>query len=205
MSATRGLRRKDLSPDPIRQFGVWFRKATESPAVEFPETACLATLGPDRTPEARMVLMKDFGRRGFVFFTNLGSGKARAIDAHPRAGMTFHWQPLGRQVRVRGSVRPVSADEADRYFATRPRESRIGAWASLQSRELASRDELEARVRDARARFSGRDVPRPDHWSGFRIAPDAIEFWQEGASRLHDRFLYLPSGEGGWVRRRLYP
>ncbi len=205
MSLGNGLHGRDLLSSPIRQFARWFNEASEHPGVAFPEAVCLATLGPDETPEARMVLMKSFDERGFVFFTNLGSGKAVALRLHPRAGLVFYWEPLARQVRIRGSVDRVSANEADRYFDTRPRESRLGAWASDQSRELASRSELEARYRTARQRFSRQEVPRPDHWSGFRVVPVAIEFWQEGAFRLHDRFLYELSEDGGWRRRRLYP
>ncbi len=199
------LTRGDLSPDPIEQFGRWFEDAAADPRIVFAEAVCLSTLGPDETPEARMVLMKDFDDRGFVFYTNFESEKARSIVAHPRAGMTFYWQPLARQVRIRGAVEEVSPDEADAYFASRPRGSRIGAWASDQSRELESRAALEARVAALEERYAGREVPRPPHWSGFRIVPEAIEFWQEGRARLHDRFAYERDDAGRWIRRRLYP
>ena len=200
-----GLSRAELAADPIEEFARWFRAAEAEPAIVFAEAVCLSTLGPAGTPEGRMVLLKHFDERGFVFYTNLDSAKGRALAAHPRAGMTFHWQPLGRQVRIRGPVEPVSSEEADAYFAGRPRESRIGAWASHQSRELGSRAALEAEVRGLEERFAGGAVPRPPHWSGFRIVPEAIEFWQEGAARLHDRFAYERDGAGGWTRRRLYP
>ena len=199
------LTRGDLSPDPIEQFGRWFEDAAADPRIVFAEAVCLSTLGPGETPEARMVLLKDFDDRGFVFYTNFESEKARSIVAHPRAGMTFYWQPLARQVRIRGAVEEVSPDEADAYFASRPRESRIGAWASDQSRELESRAALEARVAALEERYAGREVPRPPHWSGFRIVPEAIEFWQEGQARLHDRFAYERDDAGRWIRRRLYP
>ena len=199
------LTRGDLSPDPIEQFGRWFEDAAADPRIVFAEAVCLSTLGPGETPEARMVLLKDFDDRGFVFYTNFESGKARSIVAHPRAGMTFYWQPLARQVRIRGAVEEVSPDEADAYFASRARESRIGAWASDQSRELESRAALEARVAALEERYAGREVPRPPHWSGFRIVPEAIEFWQEGQARLHDRFAYERDDAGRWIRRRLYP
>ena len=203
MSAT------DLSSDPVEQFGRWFGEAQEDPGVLLSEAACLSTLGPNRTPEGRMVLLKNFDARGFVFYTNLESNKARALHKHARAGMTFHWQPpngRGRQIRLRGPVEPVSAAEADAYFAGRPRGSRIGAWASDQSREIESRRALEDRVTACEQRFSDAAVPRPPHWSGFRIVPEAVEFWQEGPFRLHDRFVYeRDSGTGEWVRRRLSP
>ena len=199
------MKRSDLSPDPIEQFGRWFADAEAEPRIVFAEAVCLSTLGPGKTPEGRMVLLKHFDERGFVFYTNLESTKARSLARHPRAGMTFYWQPLARQVRIRGVVEPVSADEADAYFATRPRESQLGAWASDQSRDLDSRGMLEDRLRAAQQRFAGGDVPRPPHWSGFRIVPEAIEFWQEGPSRLHDRFAYERDATGEWTRRRVYP
>ncbi len=201
----RGLALADLADDPLEEFARWFAAAEAEPGIVFAEAVCLSTLGPEATPEGRMVLMKHFDARGFVFYTNLDSAKSRALAAHPRAGMTFYWEPLGSQVRIRGPVEPVSAAEADAYFASRPRESRIGAWASDQSRELENRAALEARVRELEARFADGDVPRPPNWSGFRIVPEAIEFWQEGHARLHDRFAYERDGVGGWTRRRLYP
>lgn len=199
------MKRSDLSPDPIEQFRRWFADAEAEPRIVFAEAVCLSTLGPAGTPEGRMVLLKHFDEHGFVFYTNLESTKARSLARHPRAGMTFHWQPLARQVRIRGVVEQVSADEADAYFATRPRESQLGAWASDQSRDLDSRAMLEERLRAAQQRFAGGDIPRPPHWSGFRIIPEAIEFWQEGPSRLHDRFAYERNATGEWPRRRLYP
>lgn len=204
-SPSASLRRDDLSPDPVEQFGRWFAEAEADPRIVFAEAVCLSTLGPGDTPEGRMVLLKHFDDRGFVFYTNLESAKSRSLNAHPRAGMTFHWQPLGRQVRVRGAVEAVSAADADAYFAGRPRGSRLGAWASDQSRVLHGRAALEARLAAVEARHAGREVPRPPHWSGYRIVPDAIEFWQEGASRLHDRFEYRRGGAGEWEVRRLYP
>ena len=199
------LKRGDLLPDPFEQFGRWFAEAEADSRIVFAEAVCLSTLGPGDTPEGRMVLLKHFDEGGFVFYTNLESAKARSLEAHPRAGLTFYWQPLGRQVRVRGAVEAVSVAEADAYFASRPRGSRLGAWASDQSRVLDSRVALEARLAAMEARFAGGEVPRPPNWSGYRIAPDAIEFWQEGPARLHDRFEYRRGGAGGWEVRRLYP
>ena len=204
-SAGTSLKRGDLSPDPVEQFGRWFAEAEADPRIVFAEAVCLSTLGPGDTPEGRMVLLKHFDERGFVFYTNLASAKSRSLAAHARAGLTFYWQPLGRQVRVRGAVETVSAAEADAYFASRPRGSRLGAWASDQSRVLANREALEARLAGLEARYADREVPRPPHWSGYRVVPEAVEFWQEGAARLHDRFRYRRRGAGGWEVRRLYP
>ncbi len=200
-----GLALADLASDPLEEFARWFAAAEAEPGIVFAEAVCLSTLGPGDTPEGRMVLLKHFDARGFVFYTNLDSHKGRALAAHPRAGMTFYWQPLRRQVRIRGPVEPVSPGEADAYFASRPRESRIGAWASDQSRGLENRAALERRAAELEVRFAGGDVPRPPNWSGFRIVPEAIEFWQEGSARLHDRFIYERDEAGGWARRRLYP
>lgn len=199
------LRAADLSDDPFKQFARWFSEADADARIAFAEAACLSTLGPDGTPEGRMVLVKGIGPPGFVFYTNAESRKGRSLAAHPRAGLTFHWEPAGRQVRVRGPVESVSADEADAYFDSRPRGSRIGAWASSQSRELASRTDLEASVQETEARFRSGPVPRPPHWVGCRIIPDAIEFWQEGEFRLHDRFAYARDSSGAWARKRLFP
>ncbi|MXW18870.1 MAG: pyridoxamine 5'-phosphate oxidase [Gemmatimonadetes bacterium] len=199
------MKRRDLSPDPVEQFGRWFAEAEAEPRIVFAEAVCLSTLGPGGTPEGRMVLLKHFDERGFVFYTNLESAKSRSLNAHRRAGMTFYWQPLGRQVRVRGEVETVSAAEADDYFASRPRGSQLGAWASDQSRVLASRAALEARLAAVEARHADGEVPRPPHWSGYRIVPDTIEFWQEGAARLHDRFQYRRGRAREWEVRRLYP
>lgn len=208
-SRWRALSAAELSDDPVEQFGRWFADAQADPGVVLPEAACLSTLGPNRTPEGRMVLVRRFDSRGFVFYTNLESNKARALDRHARAGLTFHWQPpsgQGRQVRVRGPVSPVSSEEADAYYAGRPRGSRIGAWASPQSRPIESRRVLEEAVAAREQEFGDGPVPRPPHWSGFRIQPEAVEFWQEGPCRLHDRFAYeRPAGGAGWVRRRLSP
>lgn len=199
------LTRDNLAPDPVEQFGRWFAEAEADPRIVFAEAVCLSTLGPGGTPEGRMVLLKHCDEHGFVFYTNLESAKSHSLNAHPRAGMTFYWQPLGRQVRVRGEVETVSEAEADDYFGSRPRGSQLGAWASDQSRVLASRAALEARLAAVEARHAGGEVPRPPHWSGYRIVPDAIEFWQEGPSRLHDRFEYRRGDAGEWELRRLYP
>jgi pyridoxamine 5'-phosphate oxidase len=150
------------------------------------------------------VLLKDVSDEGFTFFTNYGSNKARELDANPAAAVTFHWQPLRRQVCARGAVVRVSRDESAAYWATRPRGSQLGAWASRQSTELDSRDELEARLAELEARFEGGDVPLPEFWGGYRITPVMVEFWQGRANRLHDRFRYTREG-GAWTLRRLSP
>ena len=195
----------ELLEDPISQFAAWFAEAQAHGEIAFAETACLSTLGPDQTPEGRMVLLKGFDERGFVFYTNLESNKARSLGDHPKAGLTFHWIPLGRQVRLKGQVARVSDQEADAYFATRPRGSQVGAWASDQSRPLRERQDLEARVAEVEGRYEGVPVPRPPHWSGFRIEPQAIEFWQEGRFRLHDRFVYIRTGDAWEAPQRLFP
>ncbi|MEQ1855232.1 MAG: pyridoxamine 5'-phosphate oxidase [Longimicrobiales bacterium] len=189
--------------DPIEIFQSWFQTAHES-GILMPEAVALATASPDGFPSARMVLLKHADAKGFVFFTNYGSQKARELDANPRAALCFHWAVLQRQVRVSGMVERVSADESAAYFATRGRGSQLGAWASLQSQDLAQRSDLEQRVADLDAEFAGRDVPRPPHWGGYRLTPERIEFWQGKADRLHDRLVFTRA-EHGWATRRLYP
>ena len=164
----------------------------------------LATVDGDGLPDVRMVLLKDHDRAGFVFYTNTGSAKGRELAAVPKAALCFHWKSLRRQVRARGPVTRVSDQEADAYFASRPRDSRIGAWASLQSSPLESRAALEAEVARLTSLHEGGDVPRPPHWTGFRIAPAEIEFWADRPFRLHDRLRFTWAGDG-WTRTRLQP
>jgi pyridoxamine 5'-phosphate oxidase len=164
----------------------------------------VATATPDGAPSARMMLLKDVDQRGFVFYTNYQSRKAGELLANPRAALVFHWPVLQRQVRVEGAVARLPQPESETYFRTRPRGSRIGAWASRQSTELATRAELDQRVREYEARFAGQDVPLPPFWGGFRLTPSAIEFWQGRVNRLHDRLRYTRVG-GGWAVTRLYP
>lgn len=192
----------DLDPDPLRQFENWFEEARAS-GVDVPEATALATSTADGRPSARMVLLKGADERGFAFYTNEQSRKGGELEANPHAALLFHWQPLGRQVRVEGPVERVPGEEADAYFATRPHGSRRAAWASPQSRPLAGRAELERLYADAAERF-GDDVPRPPHWGGFRLLPHAYEFWQHADNRLHDRVRYERDG-GGWSRTRLAP
>ncbi len=194
---------RDLDPDPLRQFHAWFAAADESGA-EVPEAMALATATPDARPSVRMVLLKRADERGFVFHTNYESRKGDELAANPRAALLFHWRSPGRQVRVEGEVERVPAAESEEYFRTRPTGSRIAAWASPQSRPLADRAELERLYEEALARFPGEDVPLPPNWGGFRLVPDAYEFWERAENRLHDRVRYERDG-AGWTRDRLAP
>ena len=189
--------------DPIELFLAWFRAAEES-GILHPEAVALATATPEGHPSVRMVLLKEVDGRGFVFFTNYESRKAGELDANPHAALCFHWAVHERQVRVTGTVERISAEESDAYFQTRGRGSRLGAWASLQSRPLAERAELETRVREAKERFAEGEVPLPPFWGGYRLTPQVIEFWQGRADRLHDRLVFSASTEG-WETKRLYP
>ncbi|QSQ10699.1 pyridoxamine 5'-phosphate oxidase [Myxococcus landrumensis] len=192
-----------IPPDPIQRFADVFERARQAIPVD-PNAVVVATVDADGRPSARVVLLKDFDRRGFVFFTNHESRKGRELLGQPFAALCFYWQPLDEQVRVEGRVEVVSPEEADAYFHSRARGSQVGAWASLQSRPLGSREELENRVEDVEKRYAGVEVPRPPHWSGFRVVPDRIEFWHARPSRLHDRHVYLRDGEG-WRAQMLYP
>jgi pyridoxamine 5'-phosphate oxidase len=201
-SGVRPLREGDVAEDPFTQFAAWFEEARAA-GVGVPETMTLATATPDGRPSARMVLLKEHGPAGFIFFSGYESRKGRELAENPRAALVFYWPPLGRQVRVEGEVERLDAASSDAYFDTRPLESRYGAWASRQSEVIPDRASLEARYDDAAAAY-GENVPRPDHWGGFRLRPDLIEFWQHRDSRLHDRLRYRP-GEPGWLVERLAP
>lgn len=192
--------------DPIDHFRTLLSAAQAVDRAILPEPTAmtLATVGNDGQPSARLVLLKAVDDRGFVFYTNLRSRKGRDLEANPRAALTFHWQPLEVQVRVEGRAERVSDAEADEYFATRPRGSQLGAWASDQSDELANAADLDARFAEAERRFAGRDVARPSHWSGYRVIPERIEFWRSRPSRLHERRLFERKGSG-WREKLLYP
>jgi pyridoxamine 5'-phosphate oxidase len=194
---------RDLDPDPLLQFEAWFAEARET-GVDVPEAMALATATSGGRPSARMVLLKHADARGFGFHTNYESRKGDELAANPQAALLFHWRPLGRQVRVEGSVERVTAEESEAYFRTRPLGSRIAAWASPQSRPLASRAELDQLYADAAERFPGDDVPLPPHWGGLRLVPEAYEFWQHQENRLHDRVRYERAA-AGWTRTRLAP
>ena len=192
-----------FAPDPIVQFHRWYDAASEA-AIGEPDAMALATATADGRPSVRMVLLKGADHRGFRFFTHYDSRKAREIAANPRVALVLHWEPLGRQVRIEGSAAEIPAAESTEYFLTRPEGSRFAAAASPQSRAIASRAELEARVTRLRELHPHGDVPRPERWGGYRVAPGAIEFWQQGRDRLHDRLRYERRGDG-WTIERLAP
>jgi pyridoxamine 5'-phosphate oxidase len=196
------LRRSQLDPDPFAQFAAWAERAAGE--VPLPEAMTLATVDAEGRPDARMVLLKGAGPDGFQFFTNYESAKAGQLAASPHAALVIYWRELDRQVRTRGEVERLPDAESDAYFATRPRDSQLGAWASPQSRPIESRARLEALVAEHEARFAGADVPRPQHWGGYELRPRSIEFWQGQIGRLHDRFRYSREG-AGWRIERLGP
>jgi pyridoxamine 5'-phosphate oxidase len=197
-------RNLDDTTDPFLLFSEWLAEATAAEPND-PTAMALATVDQTGMPDVRMVLLKDFGPSGFVFYTNLESRKGQELAKAPKAALGFHWKSLRRQVRIRGPVESVTAAEADAYFASRPRMARIGAWASKQSEPLASRFELEKAVALYTARYAIGEVPRPPHWSGFRVVPEEIEFWRDGAFRLHERLRFSRAGGGGWTKAWLFP
>lgn len=190
--------------EPFRLFAEWLEDATKSEPND-PNALALATVDPDGMPNVRMVLLKGFDERGFVFYTNFESAKGGEILSAKKAAMCFHWKSLRRQVRIRGPVEQVSDEEADEYYASRPRGSRIGAWASKQSCPLESRFALEKAVAEYTAKYAVGAIPRPAHWSGFRIVPSQIEFWHDRPFRLHDRVVFTRDDQGEWQTKRLYP
>lgn len=200
------LRRVDLAADPVEQFAHWYELAERE--VPLASAVTLATAAEDGAPDARMVLLKGFGPEGFRFFTNYGSAKASQLERRPRAAMVAYWRELDRQVRVRGTVERLPAEDSDAYFESRPRDSQLGAWASPQSRPIPGRDELEASLEEVERRFADADrLPRPDGWGGYLLRHEEVEFWQGQQARLHDRFLYRREGDAGerWLIERLAP
>lgn len=198
------LSEKNLLDDPFSQFAAWFEDARRWADMDYPEAAVLSTVSPEGFPDGRVVLVKAFGPAGFVFYTNMLSPKGLALKARPEAALTFYWPKLMRQVRVCGTVETVSDAEADAYWRTRPREARLGAVASDQSASLESRGAMESRVAELGAKWPGEDIPRPRHWTGQRVVPRAVEFWQDGRHRLHDRFRFTREG-AAWGVARLWP
>jgi pyridoxamine 5'-phosphate oxidase len=195
----------DSATEPFAPAAGWLREAERSEPVD-PNAMAVATVDSHGLPNVRMILLKGADERGFVFYTNCGSAKGLELAGNPKAALLFYWKSLHRQIRIRGPIAPVSDAEADAYFATRSRESRIGAWASDQSRPLASREALEDRVAAREAEFAGGEVPRPPHWHGYRVVPLEIEFWVGGRHRLHDRVVFRrPSPAAPWTKPRLYP
>jgi pyridoxamine 5'-phosphate oxidase len=196
------LRRTDLAGDPFSQFAEWYERAAAE--VPLADAICIATVDSSGSPDARMVLLKGHGPDGFRFYSNLESAKGRQLEANPYAAMVAYWRELDRQVRARGRVEQLGEAESDAYFAGRPRDSQLGAWASAQSRPLGSRAELDERVAELDASYRDRPIPRPPHWGGYLLVPDEVEFWQGQVGRLHDRFRYRRD-DGGWAVERLSP
>jgi pyridoxamine 5'-phosphate oxidase len=193
-----------VAPDPLQQFGIWWQEALQSEIVEV-NAMTLATANEQGIPSARIVLLKGFDERGFVFFSNYESKKAGDLQVNPFASLVFFWKELERQVRISGRVEKVTELESDQYFQSRPEGSRIGAWASPQSTVISSRQVIEEKVEALQASFEGKEIPRPLHWGGYRVVPSSIEFWQGRSSRLHDRIQYTLQSDDNWVIDRLAP
>ncbi len=199
-----GLNENEIDRDPIEQFQLWFDEAVAA-KLPMPEAMSLATVTPDGRPTARMVLLKQVDGYGFVFFTNYNSAKAKQLEINPYAALVFYWPQLDRQVRVEGKVTRTSPEESEAYFRTRPRESQIGAWASPQSEVIPAREALEQRAHELAELYCDREIDCPEHWGGYRLTPDRIEFWRSRIGRLHDRILYELQPDGEWTIKRLAP
>ncbi|HZS55392.1 MAG TPA: pyridoxamine 5'-phosphate oxidase [Bryobacteraceae bacterium] len=200
----KGLRRRDLDPDPIKQFGNWFAAATQA-GIRDANAMSLATVAPDGRPSVRIVLLKNFNHQGFVFFTNYESEKGKHLAANPYAALALYWVELDRQIRISGGTEKISREESLVYFHSRPLGSQLAAWASRQSEVIDARRVLDARMAEMAERFAGKPVPLPPHWGGYRVKPDTLEFWQGRPNRLHDRFRYMRQADGSWLIQRLAP
>jgi pyridoxamine 5'-phosphate oxidase len=198
------LDESDLSADPVEQFARWWDNAVES-SIDEMNAMTLATSDANGNPSARVVLLKGFDSKGFVFYTNYESRKGSELDQNPRACLVFYWKELERQVRIEGKVSRIDPADSDAYFHSRPEGSRLGAWASPQSKVISGRQELDLLQHRAEERFAGREIPRPSHWGGYLVSPHLVEFWQGRPSRLHDRIVYQLMEKGGWKKERLAP
>jgi pyridoxamine 5'-phosphate oxidase len=199
-----GLRRRDLDPDPIKQFSVWFTAAMEA-GIRDVNAISLATATTDGRPFVRIVLLKGYDQRGFVFFTNYESQKGKQLETNPHIALCFYWIELDRQIRISGTAEKTSREESEGYFNSRPAASQLGAWASNQSQVIDARRVLDARLAQMTERFTGKPIPLPPHWGGYRVTPDMMEFWQGRPNRLHDRFRYVRKADGPWLIERLAP
>lgn len=200
-----GLTPFELGADPYKAFGQWMARARAESRQRNPNAMALATVSASGAPSVRMVLLKDFSPQGFVFFTNFESRKGQELEGNPQAALVFYWDALSRQVRVEGKVEKLPRNQAEVYFHSRARGSQSGAWASNQSREISSHEELVARAAEIEKKYEGEEIPMPPYWGGFCLKPVAIEFWQERPNRLHDRIVYVADGRGGWSTKRLSP
>jgi len=203
MTRAKNLSENSAEKDPFSQFDSWY-KERKLLVKTYPDSLSLGTASADGKVSLRTVLLKEYGSRGFVFFTNYKSKKGRQLSENQNAAMLFYWPESGRQVRIEGRVEKISEEESRKYFDSRPRESRIGAWASNQSSVIPGKDHLDDLVKHFTSEFKGKPIPKPQHWGGFRLIPDMFEFWQEGKFRLHDRLVYTPNKKG-WVIKRLAP
>lgn len=194
-----------MTNDPIKKFSEWFDEAEKSPDISDHTEMCLATADKNGKPSARILLLKKFDEKGFYFFTNYNGKKSQDLSENPNAAICIYWDNLGKQIRIEGKVKKISASESDEYFMSRPRESRIGAWASKQSTELKNREEFLAALDDVRKRFEGKEVTRPENWGGWLLEPDMIEFWKAEEFRFHHRDHYTKDNNGNWSKKLLYP